>query len=92
MPYRVNKYIRVILVRVSYLDLFNISILKSDFLLFRRALDKIIVIFKAFDRYLKSFRISYYDIRPVFDNFKITYLLIREDSYIEAKTLHYKVK
>ena len=69
-------------------EVFDISVLEPDLLSFRRALDEIVVLFQAFDRYSKNFRIRFCDIRPVLGDFKITHLSTEEEIHVEAKILH----
>ena len=73
-------------------DLFKLFMLEPNLFTYRRALDKIIVLFRVFDRYSKDYRVNYYDIRPVFDNFKITYLITGEDLYIEDKISYCRIE
>ena len=73
-------------------DSFRLSVLEPDLPTFRRALDEIVVLFRAFERYSKNYRINYCDIRPVFGDFKITHLLTGEDSYVEDKICHCRME
>ena len=50
------------------------------------------MLFRIFDIYLKSYKVNYYDIRLVFDNFKIINLLIKDKFYVENKIYYYKIK
>ena len=85
---RVNRFTGVTFVGVPRPSSFNISVLEPDFPAFRTALDEIVALFKAFRRHSQSFRVQFCDIQLMLGDFKITHLLTREDSHVEAKSSH----
>ena len=77
---------------MSHLNSFKLFVLKFDLFIFRKILKKIIILFKIFDKYSKSYKVNYCDIRFIFNNFKIINFLIKDKSYIENKIYYYKIK
>lgn len=89
--FRVNVYTGVSFIHVPRPDSFDVSVLEPNFLAWRRALNEIMAMFRAFSRFSKKFRVNYCDIRPVFGDFRITHVLTDEDSFVEAKSLHCRI-
>lgn len=73
-------------------DSFDLSVLQPDSRSLQRALKEIIALFRAFDRYSSMFAVRFFDIRPIFGDFKIAHLGTGIESFIEAKTQHCRIR
>ena len=66
--------------------------LEFNLFIFQKTFKKIIILFKIFDKYSKSYKVNYCDIRFIFDDFKIINFLIKDKFYIKNKIYYYKIK
>ena len=91
-PRRANRHTGVTFVDVPRPESFDLSVLQPDSSSFRKALDEIIALCRAFDKYSSTFAVRFFDIRPIFGDFKIAHLGTGTESFVEAKTLHCRIR
>ena len=91
-PRRANRHTGVTFIGVPRPESFDLSVLQPDSLQFQNTLDEIIALFRAFDTYSSTFAVRFFDIRPIFGDFKIAHLGTGTESFVEAKSLHCRIQ